>query len=1036
MNLSKAAANIAVWVLFVAVAGCRETAEVRQKPPAGVFKNAAVSKQAIPASQQTTSQDYGKVILSDLNAILDISKEFVKRGDVGKAFSRADAILALNDHPDTEQNTLAKFLKNALSGFSTCMDIETAKGMIIALASMDRSALQGKNSVTEGLIQLVERNMYGQLRTGAEVKTSTLRSLLFMLQGADIPLNLTVFGLNTRIPLRYFIDSPDHPAGVPGTAMGITTNGADWAIGEIATAQQWGRKGRIKLDEKYVHMDQFQALDWVLYKKRYHVGIFGITLMKFDGLVGIMSNRFLQIVMPIVLPRSLTDPFPAFVELAGGMSDAEYNGGRYDGFTTTSWTDRYGTAGRRHKIFALLSPIIEYCWNAQLADGRSRTKKMVALAAGLNEIAPSDYQPLTYLGRRNPNATFRVEKTGHETVMRTFEDSGLLRALLQRDGDQGSDILAPLLDMLISVTLALNSGGSAPDEYKRSHPEFHGDTLLDVAFAELNPAGSRRDDDETGRLIDAFITDLFTIKQGESKNAVAKFADVLHALAKDTDDAAYLEVVRNDLVKIIQASQNLFNSEDFGRLLPGLDSILALNDSSDPQRNTLARFVSRFLHAFAPVSDGQTIKGLLLAIKSIDRSAIEPHGITDGIISMAQCNMYAQRRETADVKTSQLRAFLFLVENADRYAFLTVNGKETGIDLGTLLDSMDHPPDEPGTVKGEATHFLEWYMGEMATAARWGREGKIMLNGLPVFMNPCQAYDWMFYKKRYKVVGVGRKPLIFNGICEIVTNEIAQSFLAPGGKDTLATLAELAGGMTDAEFANGKYNGFTDSSWHDRYGTAGKRHKVLALVYPILEYIWSLRKQENGQRLRDFNALARCLNEIPTEGYQPLFVHGAPNRKATLRHDEQFAGKSVIKAVEDSNLLQIMSSSHGPNDNGMLAPWLDLLIVVVGRLNAKDSAPVEYKRNHPEFEGNTMLDYLFEEMRIKGLKRSPGDAADPVDKTIKALFVPPKGESLNSVAKLHGLVNVLEQFHAMIRGNSGHPSGSIQEERSAAVYGG
>ena len=242
--------------------------------------------------------------------------------------------------------------------------------------------------------------------------------------------------------------------------------------------------------------------------------------------------------------------------------------------------------------------------------------------------------------------------------------------------------------------------------------------------------------------------------------------------------------------------------------------------------------------------------------------------------------------------------------------------------------------------------------------------------------------------------------------------------------------------MTDAEFANGKYNGVTDSSWHDRYGTAGKRHKVLALVYPILEYIWSLRKQENGQRLRDFNALARCLNEIPTEGYQPLFVHGAPNRKATLRHDEQFAGKSVIKAVEDSNLLQIMSSSHGPNDNGMLAPWLDLLIVVVGRLNAKDSAPVEYKRNHPEFEGNTMLDYLFEEMRIKGLKRSPGDAADPVDKTIKALFVPPKGESLNSVAKLHGLVNVLEQFHAMIRGNSGHPPGSIQEERSAAVYGG
>jgi len=36
--------------------------------------------------------------------------------------------------------------------------------------------------------------------------------------------------------------------------------------------------------------------------------------------------------------------------------------------------------------------------------------------------------------------------------------------------------------------------------------------------------------------------------------------------------------------------------------------------------------------------------------------------------------------------------------------------------------------------------------------------------------------------------------------------------------------------MTDAEYSQGTYNGFTDTSWQDRYGTAGRRHKLFALV--------------------------------------------------------------------------------------------------------------------------------------------------------------------------------------------------------------
>jgi hypothetical protein len=463
-----------------------------------------------------------------------------------------------------------------------------------------------------------------------------------------------------------------------------------------------------------------------------------------------------------------------------------------------------------------------------------------------------------------------------------------------------------------------------------------------------------------------------------------------------------------------------------------LDNILALNDNPDPQRNTLASFVSKVLHSVTPISDGESLKGLLLALLSVDKKAMEAHGITEGIIYMGHHNMYAQKRETADINASQLRSFFFLLENADRRLPLTVNGQSTGIDLIRLIDSPDHPPLEPGTVRDQTTNIAEWYIGELATTIRWGREGKIMQDGRYVTMNQYQAYDWMLFKKHYVLEGMGRIPLHFTGATGLLNNEIVKSFLPPGAKDTVMTLVELAGGMSDAEYAGGKYSGFTANSWKDRYGTGGRRHKVLALFNPILEFLWNGRSPQGGQRAGDFVRLIRGLNEIPMAGYQQLFNDGLPNPNATLRHDNQFTGKSVIKAVEDNQLLRIISRSHGPNDNGILAPGLDLLILIVGKLNEKDSAPADYRKNHPDFRGNTVLDVLFEEAQIKGFKRAPGDTADPIDKTIQALFVPPQGESQNIVAKLHGYVKVLEQTITAVQAFSAQPATSAQPEAQAA----
>ncbi len=1010
---------------FIVVAGFKGPDKGQAGAPQAARQRAARPLDTAQSARPVVASGHAYDIKKDLNAILDFLKEFVSQNEFEKTLSHLDALLALNDNADPEHNTLARFMKSALTGFATNLDTATAKGLLLAIASMDRTALQGENSVSEGLLQLTERNMYGQARATADVKTSTLRTLLLMLEGADELRNLKIFGLDTHIPLLAFIDSPDHPAGEPGTVAGITKNVAAWGVGEIVTAQRWGREGRIKLDGTDVHMDQFQAYDWVLFKKTYRIKVLGVPVpfMRFNGLVGVITHPVVALFMPMVLPGHITDCFPAVVEVAGGMTDAEYHGGRFDGFTTTSWRQRYGTAGRRHRIFALVSPIMNYYWDASRKEGRMRTGELVALMEGLNEIDPSGYQRLRGLTGPNAHATLRQDgATGQRKVVQTLEDSGLLSVVLRPNGSRRNDIMATTLNLLITMTEALNAEGSAPAEYRQSHPDFRGETLLDVAFAELNLVGGKQGPKEMGRLIDAAVDELFKIKPDESKNAVAKFADIVHVLARSAEDKAYMDVVKADLVKIIQANQNLINSEDLALLLPGLETVLALNDDPDPRRNTLAGFLARFLRAFAPLSDGQTIKGMLIAVQSIDRSAIEPHGIVDGILALADKNMYAQERKSADIKTSQLRAFLLLVANADRHVYLTINGKHTGVDLGSLLDSPDHPPLEPGTVSGETTHLMEWYLGEMVTAARWGREGKIVIDGRPVVMDCIQAYDWMFYKKRYSIAGLGRKPVMFNGICGVITNPIAQTFLPAGGVDTLATLAELCGGMTDAEYANGRYSGITATSWQGRYGTAGRRHKILAFLYPVLEFMWSVRSEGNGTRLREFITLAKSLNEIPTDdGYQPLFLNEARNRNATLRRDDQFTGRSVLKAVEDSDLLRIMASSHGPNDSGILAPSLDLLITVLAKLNEPGSAPDDYRRAHPQFRGSSMLDYLFEELRFKGLQGSPGDAHDPVGKAVEALFAPQKGEPRNRVAMFHDQVKLMALLLAAIQGPNAHP---------------
>jgi len=61
-----------------------------------------------------------------------------------------------------------------------------------------------------------------------------------------------------------------------------------------------------------------------------------------------------------------------------------------------------------------------------------------------------------------------------------------------------------------------------------------------------------------------------------------------------------------------------------------------------------------------------------------------------------------------------------------------------------------YPPyKDPGTVKDQTVNMAQWAIGEIVTALRLGREGRIIIDGKPVIMDTFQSFDWVMYKKRY-----------------------------------------------------------------------------------------------------------------------------------------------------------------------------------------------------------------------------------------------------------------------------------------------
>lgn len=949
-------------------------------------------------------KEFAQATKNDLYQMFLSTRRLVQHEDFEKLIIGLDKLLALNDDPDPRRNTLAAFLKQVLKGTAPLSGADTLKGMLVALASIDTSLFVGESGIIAGLKMMSTNNIYGQKIARADVTISALRALLYMIACADFEATLVVEGHDTRIKILSLVESPDHPPLEAGTVSSQTTNIAQWFIGEIVTAIRWGREGNIKLNGAYVKMDQFQAYDWLMYKKRYQLSGVGYEPLKFQGVVGLVSHTLVQSLMP----APVIDAFPSMLELGGGMSRDEFRQESYAGFTTSSWMGRYGTAGRRHKFLALFTPLMEYFWNARDEQGKRRVADLIAVLASLNEMPSAAYLPLT----NGADATFRNDdRLQTRSVIKTLETSGLITSLLSPHGKDDEGLAPPALDLFVRVIAKLDRPGSAPAGYRRLNPAFTGETLLDAVFAEtarMNAQGPQASAAGTSEPVERTIAALFNPLPGQTKSLVSTLGAGLHVAARTTLDKAFVAAFKADLHNLVDAAQNMVMSADLEHIYEALDRILSLNDNPDPGRNTLARFMDKAIRGLAPISDGDSIKGLIIALSNIDeRSLQDSANLNNDLIMVLTTNMYGQRLDSADVGVCELRTLLFLITVANVEQHLKLAGIDTGIPLLNLVDSPDHPYGEPGTVRDQTVNISQWAIGEIVTAIRWGREGKFKVGGSHVTLDEYQAYDWLMYKKRYTLHLAGMKLMTFNGMAGLMSSGIVQLFLPAGINDTFPSLVDLGGGMTDAEYAGGTYSGFTYSSWLERYGTAGRRHKFLALVAPLMEFCWNAKDSDGRQRSGDLVQVLAGLNEIAPETYARLKKGSTANRDATLRRDDK---PSVLKVVQDSNLLVYLVQARGEND--VLVPAMTLFKRVVAKLNEKDSG-LSYRRIHPDFQGNTLMDALFAELDIQGYTANDPGGRDIIGQGISYLFRTAEGESRNPVAKIqHSLRRIIYNLYA------------------------
>ncbi len=447
--MAKRSFGVLLFVLWVSV-GCLWAATKHDAAPPQGTLNAPQ-----PALDHELVQAVGKVLLQELGSepdglgqveeLLASAASFLGTPSPPEGLNAWDTqamtdfervLFCLEDILSLEAPLLQDFVREALVGIAPTSDKATLEGILRALGTIDTDEIPLLDTAL--YVNMIQNNMFSESTLKSDIKTSQLRSLMFLMQEADVELSLA------GIPMLAMVGSPDG-----GTVADkdlyperYTRNLARWTVGEVVTAVEWGEHGAIP---GLGAADPFAAFDWVLYKKRYQMQLMGIPLMTFEGMVPMIANFLVQTVAPV----GITDPFDAYVQLVGGHGP--------------------DTGGQDHRIFALFCPLMRYFWN------QGRAADMVGMLTHTGEIASSDYVKLA----RGEEATFRRDTTG--TVIKTVEGPdgyGLLYYTLRGRAPEDGGMMDPVLGITVRLIQALDA---APASAENSG------TLFEALMQALEP---------------------------------------------------------------------------------------------------------------------------------------------------------------------------------------------------------------------------------------------------------------------------------------------------------------------------------------------------------------------------------------------------------------------------------------------------------------------------------------------------------------------------------------------------------------------
>jgi hypothetical protein len=458
----------------------------------------------------------------------------------------------------TDPEVLKAFVTKALAGLSHSSGSASMNELMPYLATINRDDIPG---IAKGVKSALNCNMYGQEKASARVKISELRALMYMMQEAHSPDNvlnkLGIINLMSSQDDKYIADYV--PGFIP--TKNYTTNVAEWTIGEVVSA--------IKYFKAADKGDASAALNWVLYEKNYDLLGFDVlgthfAPIKYKGQVGMMTDDMMKMfrednsisiakLMNAEGVDGIIDPFPAFVELAGGRRDG----------TEDAWKNSANASGvPRHRLFALFAPLMQSAWENDIKNRTmNRTYGTVDMLAQLNEIGHDEYVSLT----DTVNATFVNDDKG--VIMKAAENA-LASAL--NNNDQ-TEFLAPVLDLALTLVNRL---------YYTTGP-ISNTSLLTSIVNDLNMQPS------TSKTQGETITKLFVDKD-ENGNTLIDNAGNLLDTRNQATIANFAKVmgksmINSDIAGVLVYDLSLSLIDDYDKISPIITKMIPASTSDDTE---------------------------------------------------------------------------------------------------------------------------------------------------------------------------------------------------------------------------------------------------------------------------------------------------------------------------------------------------------------------------------------------------------------------------------------------------------------------